>query len=74
MCNHKWMAFGVDANGDYRICSRCGKKVYIITNADKIRSLSDEELAEWMSKCNAYGENAEATQWLPWLRQPAEGE
>ena len=74
MCNHKWMAFGIDVNGNYRICSKCGKKVYIITNADRIRSLSDEELAEWMSKCNAYGENAEAAQWLPWLRQPAEGE
>ena len=45
-----------------------------ITNADRIRAMSDEELAEWMSRCNAYGENAEAVQWLPWLRQPAEGE
>ena len=46
MCNHKWMGFGVDANGNYRICSKCGKKVYIITNADRIRSMSDEELAK----------------------------
>ena len=44
------------------------------TNADRIRSMSDEELAEWMSRHNAYGENAEAVQWLSWLRMPAEGE
>ena len=42
------------------------------TNADKIRAMSDEELAEWMAECNAYKENADASQWLPWLKQPAE--
>ena len=41
-------------------------------NADKIRAMSDEELAAWMAECNAYRENAEAGQWLPWLQQPAE--
>lgn len=46
MCNHKWMIFGVDENGNYRVCSKCGEKVYIITNADRIRGMSDEELAE----------------------------
>ena len=42
------------------------------TNADRIRAMSDEELAEWMAECNAYKENADASQWLPWLKQPAE--
>ena len=42
------------------------------TNADRIRAMSDEELAEWMAECNAYRENADASQWLPWLREPAE--
>lgn len=68
-------------------CCNCGSTQYMckckpkicssvapMTNADRIRAMSDEELAEWMSRCNAYGENAEAAQWLPWLRQPAEGE
>ena len=41
-----------------------------MTNADRIRAMSDEELAEWMAECNAYGERAEASQWLPWLQQP----
>ena len=45
-----------------------------ITNADRIRAMSDEELAEWMSRCNAYGESAEAGQWLSWLREPTKGE
>lgn len=43
-----------------------------MTNADSIRAMSDEELAAWMAECNAYGENADANQWLPWLKQPAE--
>lgn len=42
------------------------------TNADSIRAMSDDELAEWMAECNAYGERAYASQWLPWLKQPAE--
>ena len=42
------------------------------TNADRIRAMSDEELATWMAECNAYGERADASQWLPWLKQPAE--
>lgn len=45
------------------------------TNADRIRAMGDEELAEWMAEFNAYKENADASQWLPWLKQPAkEGE
>ena len=45
---------------------------YKMTNADRIRVMTDEELAEWMAECNAYKENADASQWLPWLKQPAE--
>ena len=40
------------------------------TNADHIRSMTDEELAVWMAECNAYGEGAIASQWMPWLKQP----
>lgn len=42
------------------------------TNADKIRAMTDEELAKWMAECNAYREKAEESQWLPWLKQPVE--
>ena len=50
----------------------CPYRTEPVTNADKIRAMSDEELAEWMAEHNAYGERAEASQWLPWLKQPAE--
>ena len=50
----------------------CPYRTEPITNADRIRAMSDEELAEWMAECNAYKENADASQWLPWLKQPAE--
>ena len=56
--------------GVCRMCNGSGEKT--MTNADRIRAMSDEELAEWMAECNAYKENADASQWLPWLKQPVE--
>lgn len=44
------MTFGVDANGNYRVRSKCRKKVYTITNADRIRAMSDEELAGFIKR------------------------
>ena len=44
------------------------------TNADRIRAMTDDELAMWMAECNAYGERSDASQWLPWLKQPMEVE
>ena len=46
----------------------------IMTNADRIRGMSDEELSEFMAGCDAYHEHGTPMQWLPWLRQPAETE
>jgi len=40
--------------------SHCGKQI-IITNADKIRSMSDEELAEWLDVIT----NDEREDWNP---------
>ena len=57
------------------ICPECcGEGVQFVptTNADRIRAMSDEELAAWMAECNAYREYANASQWLPWLQQPEE--
>lgn len=59
------------------ICPECcgaGVQFVPTTNADRIRAMSDEELAAWMAECNAYREYANASQWLPWLQQPAEEE
>ena len=40
------------------------------TNADRIRSMTDEELAEWIS-CNCVGDGYgnSATEWMEWLKQ-----
>ena len=59
------------------ICPECcgaGVQFAPSTNADRIRAMSDEELAAWMAECNAYREYANASQWLPWFQQPAEEE
>lgn len=52
-----------------------------ITNADRIRAMSDEELAEWLAEVNDFGGcpnrgavncQSECRQcWLDWLRQEA---
>ena len=60
----------VDPCPGYEKCQHF--KPYRMTNADRIRAMTDEELAEWMAECNAYEENANARQWMPWLKQPAE--
>lgn len=54
------------------------------TNADKIRSMTDEELAELLEKCEGEGyqdssitpimENGYHVDMLEWLKQPAEEE
>ena len=43
---------------------------YKKTNADRIRGMSDEELAEWLScNCTGDGYGNSAEDWLDWLRQ-----
>lgn len=49
------------------------------TNADRIRAMSDEELAEYLSTMQAHafyhgmyhGKMSDETEWLEWLRQEA---
>ena len=41
------------------------------TNADRIRAMSDEELARWL-EYEGGGACAEVCGWLNWLQQPAE--
>ena len=41
------------------------------TNADRIRSMSEEELARWL-EYEGGGACAEMCGWLKWLQQPAE--
>lgn len=48
----------------------------VITNADHIRGMTDEELAEWVwgaeSSGRAYGARGKNA-WLKWLKAPVEG-
>lgn len=65
-------------------CSRFTKRN--LTNADRIRAMSDEELAEWMtmverrmiqnalSKPFQYTDELLKADWLDWLKQEAEGD
>lgn len=55
----------------YCVCGPCDDEVE--SNADKIRSMTDEELAEWL-EYEGGGACAEVFRWLDWLKQPAEGE
>ena len=72
-------------------CVECGlsrKNYKPITNADRIRAMTDEELAEWLDNVckSAYDEGytkgtgdplmspypSTASEWLDWLKQEAE--
>jgi hypothetical protein len=69
-------------------CRFCGEEVKLVTNrltnADRIRQMSDEELAEWLNimQSNAWHRgifNAETKHfpstnaaWLDWLKQEVE--
>ena len=40
------------------------------TNADRIRSMTDEEMAEWLScNCTGDGYGNSAEDWLDWLKE-----
>ena len=63
-------------------CVECGiaMKNYqhkTITNADRLRAMSDEELAEWVwgaeTAGRAYGPRGKKA-WLDWLKQEAKDE
>ena len=44
------------------------------TKADRIRAMSDEELAELLEEMTYDSMEHRAEYWLRWLKQPAEGE
>lgn len=51
----------------------CPYRTEPMTNADRIRSMTDEELAHWL-EYEGGGACAEMCGWLNWLQQPAEEE
>ena len=74
-------------DGKCRATSNCENKVF--TNADRIRAMSDEELAEMLLSACVYREFCHGCiaekdmpncpgeilgKWEEWLKQPAEGE
>lgn len=52
-------------------CKGTGAILVPETNADRIRRMSDEELAKWL-EYEGGGACAEVCGWLNWLQQPAE--
>lgn len=71
---------------EYRRFTHCNvyKKASQITNADKIRTMADEELADFLDKCEGKGcqdssitpinEDGYPMDMLDWLKQPAKEE
>lgn len=44
-----------------------------VTNGDRLRAMSDEELAEWL-EYEGGGACAEVCGWLEWLKKPEEAQ
>jgi len=67
-------------------CNGSGQIEVSMTNADRIRAMSDEELAAYLLgistaecpfkevRCDIYKDKTCAKCWADWLQQPAEGE
>ena len=70
-----------DTDFQYCVMGPCPHET--LSNADRIRSMSDEELAEFIDKCETAGyndssiardENDQLMDMLDWLQRPAEEE
>lgn len=59
---------------DVKNCNHdeCPYRTKPMTNADRIRAMSDEELAQNMSDWQWCGDGLDPKDWLEWLKQPAE--
>lgn len=54
------------------IVVKCGAFKPPMTNGDRIRAMSDEELANMFAEFAEENPSDDAQAWLEWLRQPAE--
>ena len=76
ICNNKKCSLGECDQPE-----TCAAYVPVITNADRIRAMSDDELADFMNSdisgcpptgdCNKASDDCKAC-WLNWLQQPLE--
>ena len=66
VCDHNW-------NGWETCGNWIQKPEKPPTNADRIRAMSDEELAKWL-EYEGGGVCAEVCGWMNWLQQPAEAD
>ena len=81
LCYCDMEGFAVEEDGTLFLMDECGRYEYppdgrfkvaplVETNADRIRAMTDEELAEWLAKNDPECDPPEW--WLVWLRQEAE--
>ena len=78
ICNNKKCSLGECDQPE-----TCAAYVPVITNADRIRAMSDDELADFMNRdisgcpptgdCNKASDDCKAC-WLEWLQQPADND
>ena len=66
----EWNCFKCKNEDDIALCSRCedGSEYIIKTNADRIRSMTDEELAEFLSEQCGFS----TRRWNEWLQKDSE--
>ena len=65
----KCRKFSDDTAISYCVMGPCQEQK--LSNADRIRAMSDEELAKWL-EYEGGGACAEVCGWLNWLQSPAE--
>lgn len=65
--NGRCRKFSDDTAVSYCVMGPCPEQT--LSNADRIRAMSDEELAKWL-EYEGGGACAEVCGWLKWLQQP----
>ena len=68
ICNNKKCSLGECDQAE-----TCTAYVPVITNADRIRAMGDEELAKWIDNFFWGNKKVNLFDILKWLQQPAEG-
>ena len=74
-CMHKsYCHTGVTQPSEHSSITGCSrfKQILPMTNADKIRAMTDEELAEYMTQETESYLSGAGNYWLEWLKQEAD--
>lgn len=75
-CRHRRDCNGAIVGNQDTVCTGCSRyrKALPVTNADRIRSMTDEELAKHLNYWDNSPLHASEERWLDWLKREVEND